>query len=288
MPPRRCSVSRPPLSKTRPARRGRRTERPACDPSCALGKDHSLLGGDPPVVLDGDQMLAGVQFIAVAEREGGDDLPVDDQASVHGVSAVGLLGCDEEGRHRGPHVVVPGGAVVPDGGGALQAQARLEEDLGVAPVTLEPELLALGVRVDAGVLVVRMPRRGADAADPSCARATPAIPGRAALAAQATATRPIGHRTASEGITRGQPSLTVLAPRASQAPPPRLRRAQSLLAQGWAGKYSSRPRSPGGGGSPCREGWRSSMAEHLFCKQVVRGSSPLVSSYVDTSRQERE
>jgi hypothetical protein len=25
-------------------------------------------------------------------------------------------------------------------------------------------------------------------------------------------------------------------------------------------------------------GWRSSMAEHLFCKQVVRGSSPLVSS----------
>src|SRR5208283_597868 len=25
-------------------------------------------------------------------------------------------------------------------------------------------------------------------------------------------------------------------------------------------------------------GWRSSMAEHLFCKQVVRGSSPLASS----------
>ena len=38
---------------------------------------------------------------------------------------------------------------------------------------------------------------------------------------------------------------------------------------------------PGSVGTRCRrEGWRSSMAEHLFCKQVVRGSSPLVSSSI--------
>gem|GEM_PF-2323805 len=33
-----------------------------------------------------------------------------------------------------------------------------------------------------------------------------------------------------------------------------------------------------------REGWRSSMAEHLFCKQVVRGSSPLVSSSFESRK----
>ena len=31
-------------------------------------------------------------------------------------------------------------------------------------------------------------------------------------------------------------------------------------------------------------GWRSSMAEHLFCKQVVRGSSPLASSVESRNR----
>jgi hypothetical protein len=73
-------------------------------------------------------------------------------------------------------------------------------------------------------------------------------------------------------------STALLRPRWCTRPSYRGARAQSTMGRATEAE----------GTSPC---WRSSMAEHLFCKQAVKGSNPLASSQepiADAARTQRE